>query len=71
MGETDNNEYVTDEEMLPLDQSRVTEHANFTCSTLGKAFEKQIKTLENPGEKHVKAIEEHGKQLAKSNTFIE
>ena len=44
--------------------------ANFTYSLLGKMFEKQIKTIEIPGEKQVKVIEEHGKQLA-SNTFVE
>ena len=41
-------EYPTDEEMLP-DQSRVIEQAKFTYCPLGKAFEKQIKTIENQG----------------------
>ena len=30
---------------------------------MGKAFEKQIKTIEDQGEKQAKAIEENGKQL--------
>ena len=34
-------EYLTGEEILPSDQSRIKEQANFTCSPLGKAFEKQ------------------------------
>ena len=42
--------------------------AKFSYSPLGKAFEKQIKTIENPGEKQIKAaLEEHGKQLVKYN----
>ena len=42
--------------------------AKFSYSFLGKAFEKQIKTNENPGEKQIKAaLEEHGKQLVKYN----
>ena len=36
-----------------------------------KAFEKQIKKIENLGEKQIKAIEEHGKEIAKSNAFVE
>ena len=42
--------------------------AKCSYSPLGKAFEKQIKTIENPGEKQIKAaLEEHGKQLVKYN----
>ena len=39
--------------------------------SLGKTFEKQIKTIGDQGEKQIKALEEHGKQLVKSNTFAE
>ena len=39
------------------------EKAKFAYSPLGKAFEKQIKTIEDSGEKQIKALEEHGKQL--------
>ena len=35
---------------------------------LGKAFEKQIKTVGDQGEKQIKALEEHGKQLVKYNS---
>ena len=38
--------YLTGEEILPSDQSRIIEQARFTYSPLGKAFEKQIKTIE-------------------------
>ena len=32
--------------ILPSDQSSIIEQANFTYSSLGKTFEKQIKTIE-------------------------
>ena len=38
-------EYLTGEEILPSDQSRIIEQAKFTYSPLGKAFGKQIKGL--------------------------
>ena len=41
--------------------------AKFTCSPLAKAFEKQIKTIEDQGEKQIKALEEYGKQIVKSS----
>ena len=47
------------------------EQAKFTYSSLGKAFEKQIKTIEDQGEKQIKAIEKHGKQLVKSSSETE
>ena len=39
-------EYLTAEEILPSDQSRMIEQAKFTYSPLRKAFEKQMKTIE-------------------------
>ena len=42
------------------------EQAKFTYSPLGKAFEKQIKTIEDQGEKQIKALEKHEKQLLRS-----
>ena len=39
--EIDKYEYLTGEEILPSDQSRIIEQAKFTYSPLGKAFEKQ------------------------------
>ena len=38
-----------------------------TYSSLSKAFEKQIKTIEDQGEKQIIVLEEHGKQLLKSS----
>ena len=40
-GRIDKYEYLTGEGILSLDQSRVIEHAKFTYSPLGKAFEKK------------------------------
>ena len=61
-GKIDKYEYLAGEEILPSDQSRVIEQAKFTYSPLGRAFEKQIKTIENQGEKQIKALEERGIQ---------
>ena len=48
---TDKYEYLTSEEILSSDQSRIIESARFTYSPLGKAFEKQIKTIEEQEKK--------------------
>ena len=50
-GKIDKYEYLTGEEILPSDQSRVIEQAKFTYSPLSKAFEKQIKKLKNKEKK--------------------
>ena len=60
-------EYLTGKEILTPDEKGVTEKANFTYSPLNKAFEKQIKAIEDQGEKQVKPFEEHMKQLVKSS----
>ena len=39
-GKIDQYEYLTDEEILPSDQSRIIESAKLTYSPLSKAFEK-------------------------------
>ena len=70
-GKINKYKYLTSKEILPSDQSRMTEQARFPYFPLKKAFEKQIKKIENLGEKQIKAIEEHGKELAKSNAFVE
>ena len=53
-------EYLTGEEILPSNQKQMIEQAKFTYSPLGKAFEKQIKTIENQGEKQIKVIQNQG-----------
>ena len=42
---------LTGEEILPPDQRRVIEEAKFAYSDIAKAFEKQIKTIEDQWEK--------------------
>ena len=39
-GKIDKYEYLTDEEILPSDQNRITEQAKFTHAPLGKAYAK-------------------------------
>ena len=56
-GKIDKYEFLTGEEILPSEQRRVIEQVKFTYSPLGKAYEKQIK-----------ALEEDGKQLVKSSS---
>ena len=58
----DKYEYLTGEEILPSNQQQIIQQAKFTYSPLGKALEKQIKTIEDQGKKQVKAIQDN-KQL--------
>ena len=51
-------EYLTGEDILPSNQQQIVEQAKFTYSTLGKAFEKQIKTIEDQGEKQIDALKD-------------
>ena len=41
---------------MPSNQPQIIEQAKFTYSPLGKAFEKQTKTIENQGEKQTDAL---------------
>ena len=50
--------YRLSEKILPSYQSRIIEQANFTYSPLGKAFEKQTKTIEEQGKKQVEVLED-------------
>ena len=55
-GKTAKYEYLTGEEMLPSNQQQIIEPAKFTYSPLGKAFEKQIKIIEDQGKKQIDAL---------------
>ena len=46
-GKIDKYEYLTGEEILPSNQQQIIEQVTFTYSPLGKAFEKQTKTIED------------------------
>ena len=50
--------YLTGEDILPSNQQQIIEQAKFTYSPLGKAFEKQIKTIEDQGQKQVDALKD-------------
>ena len=47
---------ITGEEILPSNQQQIIEQSRFIYSPLGKAFEKQIKTMKNQGKKQVDAL---------------
>ena len=46
-GKIDKYDYLTGEEILPMNQQQIIEQAKFTYSPFGKAFEKQTKTTED------------------------
>ena len=72
-GKIDKYEYLTGEEILSSNQQQIIEQAKFTYSPLGKAFEKQTKTIEDQGEKQInalKSLESSGKQLLLIKDFI-
>ena len=48
---------VTGEDILPSNQQQIIDQTKFTYSPLGKAFDKQIKTIEDEGKKQVDALE--------------
>ena len=47
-------EYLTGEEILLSNQKQMIEQAKFTYSPLGKAFETQIKAIEDQGKNNLK-----------------
>ena len=49
-------EYLTGEDILPSDQQQIIDQRKFTYSSLGKAFDKQIKTIEDQEKKQVDAF---------------
>ena len=67
-GKIDKYEYLTAEEILPSKQQRIIQQAKFNYSPLGKAVEKQIKTIKDQGKKQVKAIQDN-KQLINKDDY--
>ena len=49
-------EYLTSEDILPSNQQQIIEQTKFTYFPLGKAFDKQITTIEYQGKKQVDAL---------------
>ena len=68
-GKIDKYEYLTGEKILPSNQRQIIEQAKFTYPPLGKAFEKQVKTVEDQGKKQVKAIQD--KQIVNINKDVD
>ena len=58
-GKFDKCEYLTGEEILLSNQQQIIQQAKFTYSPLGKALEKQIKTIEDQEKEQVKAIQDN------------
>ena len=56
-GKLDKYEYLTGEEILPSNQQQIIQQAKFNYSPLGKAIEKQIKSIKDQGEKQVVVLE--------------
>ena len=49
-GKIHKHECHAGEDILPSNQQQIIEQAQFTYSPLGKAFKKQIKTIEDQGQ---------------------
>ena len=72
-GKLDKYEYLTGEEILPSNQQEIIQQAKFNYSPLGKAIEKQIKTIKDQGEKQVVALgslKDSDKKLSSIKYFI-
>ena len=68
-GKIDKYEYPTGEEILPSNQQQIIQQAKFNYSPLGKALEKQIKTIEDQGKKQVKAVQDNKQILHKDDNY--
>ena len=72
-GKIDKYKFLTGEEILPSNQQQIIQQAKFNYSPLGKAFEKQVKTIKDQGKKQVVALEslkDSDKKLAPIKDFI-
>ena len=69
-GKIDKYEFLTGEEILPLNQQQIIEQAKFTYSPLRKSFKKQIKTIEDQGEKQVDTSKTSYKKLPSIKDFV-
>ena len=56
-GKIDKYKYLTGKGILPSNQQQIIEQATFIYSSSGKAFEKQIETIEDQREKQVETLE--------------
>ena len=63
-GKLDKYEYLTGEEIVPSNQQQIIQQAKFNSSPLGKAIEKQRKTIEDQGKEQVKAIQDNNQLVS-------
>ena len=73
-GKIDKYEYITGEDILPSNQEQIIEQAKFSHSPLGKAFEKQVKTIEDQGQNQLhplKNLKDRNKQVVNVNDDYE
>ena len=69
-GKLDKYEYLTGEEILPSNQQQIIQQAKFNYSPLGKALEKQVKTIKDQGKKQVDALKTSYKKLPSIKDFV-
>ena len=69
-GKLDKYEYLTGEEILPSNQQQIIQQAKFNYSSLGKALEKQVKTIKDQGEKQVDALKISYEKLPSIKDFV-
>ena len=69
-GKLDKYEYLIGEEILPSNQQQIIEKAKSNYSPLGKALEKQVKTIKDQGEKQVDALKTSYKKLPSIKDFV-
>ena len=72
-GKIDKYKYLTGEEILPSNQQQIIQQAKFNYSPLGKALEKQRKTIEDQGKKQiiaVKSLKGSDKKLPSIEDFV-
>ena len=55
-GKFNKYEYLIGDEVLPSNKQQITEQAKFEYSPLGKAFKKQVKTIEDQEKKQIEAL---------------
>ena len=54
-GKINKFEYLTGKDILPSNQQQIIEQTKFNYSSLGKAFEKQIKAIKDRSQKQIEA----------------
>ena len=66
-----NYEYFSDEHILPSTQQQILEQTKFTYCPLGRAFDKQIKTIEDQEKKQIDALNTLNTLKSDNKTTIE